>query len=205
MSTLLRAVRNYSTTASSGCHGSPVMILKQMIDKHFTEAAAAATSPVSPVNLRLPLNTVCHVRVTLVSFQHITFHLLPYICMTLNCCLFPVSTHVSILAASLLPLQQLGTPFLLSFVVASSLTVFGTNSNLSSITLLSGLLNAPPHPAPLIRRVSLTLRILQIYLFTYLCTTTQFTSYAQNVHHRPKCTLRGENQYNMVVCCGTVY
>jgi len=56
MSTLLRALRNYSTTAasSSGCHGSPVMILKEMIDKHFSEAAAVTSpSPVSPVNNRI--------------------------------------------------------------------------------------------------------------------------------------------------------
>jgi len=50
------------------------------------------------------------------------------------CCLFPVSAHVSVLAASLLPLQLFGTPFLLPFAVVSPLTVFGANSKLSSIT-----------------------------------------------------------------------
>jgi len=67
MTTLLGALRNYSTTsASSGCHGSPVMILKEMIDRHFTEAAAAAavSSPVSP---RLPVNAVSHVCIMFVS------------------------------------------------------------------------------------------------------------------------------------------
>lgn len=60
MSTLLHALRNYSTTTtgSSGCHGSPVMILKDLIDKHFSEAAAVASSPVSPVHNPLHLNTV---------------------------------------------------------------------------------------------------------------------------------------------------
>jgi len=46
------------------------------------------------------------------------------------------------------PLRLFGTPFLWPFVVVSPLTVFGANSKLSSITLLSGLLNAPLHPAP---------------------------------------------------------
>ena len=36
------------------------------------------------------------------------------------------------------------TPFLWPFTVVSPLTVFGTNSKLSSIPQLSGLLNAPP-------------------------------------------------------------
>jgi len=48
------------------------------------------------------------------------------------------------------------------------LTVFGANSKLSSITLLSGLLNAPPHPAPQIRRVFR--RHCALYKFTYLLT-----------------------------------
>ena len=38
--------------------------------------------------------------------------------------------------------------------LVSPLTVSGANSKLSSITLHSGLLNAPPHPALQIRRVS---------------------------------------------------
>jgi len=66
MSTLLRALRNYSTTAasSSGCHGSPVMILKEMIDRHFTETAAVTSpSPVSPVNNRTNTAAIAsHVR-----------------------------------------------------------------------------------------------------------------------------------------------
>jgi len=37
-----------------------------------------------------------------------------------NCCSFPVSAHVSVLAASLLPLQLFGTPFLWPFVVGVS-------------------------------------------------------------------------------------
>ena len=84
----------------------------------------------------------------------ITLHLVPCVRLTLNCCSFPVSVHVSVLAASLLPLQLSGNPFLWPFAAVSPLTVFGANSNLSSKTLLSGLLNAPPHPAPQIRRVS---------------------------------------------------
>jgi len=73
-----------------------------------------------------------------------------------------------ILAASRLPLQLFGTPFLWPFAVVSPLTVFGANSKLSSITLLSGLLNAPPHPAPQIRRVSH--RHCALYKFTYILT-----------------------------------
>ena len=55
MSTLLRALRSYSTTAasSSACHGSPVMVLKEMIDKHFSETASAAVTSPSPVNNRI--------------------------------------------------------------------------------------------------------------------------------------------------------
>jgi len=52
MSTLLRALRSYSTVTScqtpGGCHGSPVMVLKDLIDAHFSEAAAAAA--VSPLS-----------------------------------------------------------------------------------------------------------------------------------------------------------
>jgi len=67
MMTLLGALRNYSTaSAGSGCHGSPVMILKEMIDRHFTEATAAAATLSSPVTPRLPVNTASHVRVTTV-------------------------------------------------------------------------------------------------------------------------------------------
>ena len=44
--------------------------------------------------------------------------------------------------------------YLWPFVVVSPLTVFCANSKLSSITLLSGLRNAPPHPAPQIWWVS---------------------------------------------------
>jgi len=47
----------------------------------------------------------------------------------------------------LLPLQLFGTPFFWPFVVVSPLTVSGANSNLPSISLLSGLLTAPPYPA----------------------------------------------------------
>jgi len=54
MSTLLRALRSYSTTPTTncqtGCHGSPVMVLKDLIDAHFSDAAAAtASSHASPV------------------------------------------------------------------------------------------------------------------------------------------------------------
>jgi len=88
----------------------------------------------------------------------------------LNCCSFPVSAHVSVLAASLLPLQLFGTPFLWPLVVVAPLTVFGANSKLSSITLLSGLFNAPPHQAPQIRRVSRSTNLLT-YLLTYSALT----------------------------------
>jgi len=81
---------------------------------------------------------------------------------------FPVSAHVSVLAASLLPLQLFGTPFLWPLVVVSPLTVFVANSKLSFKTLLSGLLNAPLHPAPQIRRVSR--RHCGLYKFIYLLT-----------------------------------
>ena len=50
----------------------------------------------------------------------------------------------------------------------SPFTVFGANSKLPSITLLSGLLNAPLHPAPQIRQVSR--RHCALYKFTYLLT-----------------------------------
>jgi len=53
------------------------------------------------------------------------------------------------------------------------LTVFGANSNLSSITLLSGLLNAPPYPSPQIRRVSRW--HCALYKFTYLLTCSDVT------------------------------
>ena len=88
--------------------------------------------------------------------------------LTLNGWSFPVAAHVSVPAASLLLLQLFGTPFLWPFVVVAVLTVFGANSKLSSITLLSGLLNAPPHPAPQIRRICR--RHCAIYKFTYLLT-----------------------------------
>jgi len=52
-----------------------------------------------------------------------------------------------------------------------SLTVFGANSKLSSITLLSGLLNAPPHQTPQIRRIRrVSRRHCALYKFTYLLT-----------------------------------
>jgi len=53
MSTLLRALRNYSGTTSSASHGSPVMLLKDLIDRHFSEAAVTSLSSPgtgSPVN-----------------------------------------------------------------------------------------------------------------------------------------------------------
>ena len=64
MSTLLSALRNCSTTAGSSssgssCHGSPVMIVKDLIDRHFS-AAAGVTSPssaVSPVSKRLQVKS----------------------------------------------------------------------------------------------------------------------------------------------------
>jgi len=56
----------------------------------------------------------------------------------------------------------------LELAVLSPLTVFGANSKLSSITLLSGLLNASPHPAPQIRRASRW--HCAFYKFTYLLT-----------------------------------
>ena len=88
---------------------------------------------------------------------HITLHLEPCVRLTLNyCCSFPVSAYVSgsrsfAVAA---PTIWIGTPFPWPFAVVSPLTVFGANSKLSSVTLLSGLLIDPPHPAPQIRRVS---------------------------------------------------
>jgi len=47
------------------------MILKEMIDKHFSEAAAAAammssSSPVSPANDRLPVNIATHLPVCII-------------------------------------------------------------------------------------------------------------------------------------------
>ena len=67
MSTLLRALRSYSTTPTNcqtSCHGSPVMLLKDLIDTHFSNAMAAAAMPssshVSPVtNAANPTNRVC--------------------------------------------------------------------------------------------------------------------------------------------------
>jgi len=83
----------------------------------------------------------------------ITLHLVPCVRLTLNCCSFvrspwPHMFRFSQLRGCHLPLQLFGTPFLWPFVIVSLLTVFGANSKLSSITLLSGLLNAPLHPAP---------------------------------------------------------
>jgi len=94
--------------------------------------------------------------------------LVPWVHLTLNCCSFLTSAHASVPAAPPLLLQLFGTPFLWPFVVVSPLTVFGANSKLSSITLLSGLLNAPPHPAPQIRRISR--RHCALYKYTYLLT-----------------------------------
>jgi len=74
---------------------------------------------------------------------NITLHLVPCVRLTLNCCSFPVSVHVS-----LFPLQLFGTPFLWPFAAVSPLAVFGANSKLSSITY------TPSHPAPQIQRVS---------------------------------------------------
>jgi len=76
--------------------------------------------------------------------------------------------HLVSYFSSLLPLQLFGTPFLWPCAVVYPLTVFGANSKPSSITLLSGLLNAPPHPAPQIRRVSHW--HCAFYKFTYLLT-----------------------------------
>ena len=109
----------------------------------------------------------------------LVLHLVPCVRLTLNCCSFPVSAHISVPAASLLPLQLFGTPFLWPFVVVAPLTVFGANSKLSSITLLSGLLNAPPHPAPQIRRVFR--RHCALYKFTYLLTYLQI--YRRVIRH----------------------
>jgi len=91
-----------------------------------------------------------------------------------NCCkigckiLCHCQEHFSFLTHMLLLLQLFGTPFLWPFTVVSLFTVFGVNSKLSSITLLSGLHNAPPHPAPQIRRVPR--RHCVHYKFTYLLT-----------------------------------
>ena len=86
-------------------------------------------------------------------------------------CSFPVSAHVSVLAASRLPLQLFGTPFLWPFAVVFPLTVFGANSiksqNFNYITQFSGLLNAPLHPAPQTRRVSRCAHCA-LYKFIYL-------------------------------------
>ena len=54
--------------------------------------------------------------------ENIALHLV-CVRLTLNCCSFPVSAHVSVLAASLLPLQLFGTPFLWPFVVVSLLKI----------------------------------------------------------------------------------
>ena len=98
-------------------------------------------------------STAPHVRRRTARSVNAPLHSISYLAFVWLCCSFPVSAHVSVLAASLLLLQLFGTPFLWPFVVISPLTVFGANSNLSSITLLSGLLNAPLHPAPQIQGV----------------------------------------------------
>ena len=126
--------------------------------------ASSSRSPALPTKPYLPPSLP-----TSIHPWNITLHLVPCVRLTLNCCSFPVSAHVSVLAASLLPVQLSGTPFLRPYVVVSPLTVFGANSNLSSITLLSGLLNAPPHPGPQIRRVSCW--HCALYKFTYLQTS----------------------------------
>jgi len=152
-----------------------------------------------PVEWRIKFKIACITYKTISTTQpaylysNITPHLVPCVRLTLNCCLFPVSAHVSVLAASLLPLQLFGTPFLSPFVVVSPLTVFGANSKLSSTTLLSGLLNAPPHPAPQIRRVSR--RHCALYKFTYLLTYTWHFSSNLKQH-------RSNNLYEMVYTCG---
>jgi len=104
---------------------------------------------------------------------NITLHLVPCVRLTLNCCSFPVSAHVSVLTASRLPLQLFGTPFLWPFVVVSPLTVFGANSKPSFITLLSGLLN--PHSTQRLRFGGSLADIVRstnllTYLLTYLTT-----------------------------------
>jgi len=126
-----------------------------------------------PVEWRIKFKIACITYKTISTTQpaylwNITLHLVPCVRLTLNCCLFPVSAHVSVPAVSLLLLQLFGTPFLRPFVVVAPLTVFGANSKLSSITLLSGLLNAPPQPAPQIRRFFR--RHCALYKFTYLHT-----------------------------------
>jgi len=73
MSTLLSALRNSSVnttsaalpSGSAGSGGSPVMILKELIDKHFSDIAAAAaavtSSPVTNNSQRLPTVNNSHV------------------------------------------------------------------------------------------------------------------------------------------------
>ena len=61
MWTLLRALRSYSTTpTATSCHGSPVMVLKDLIDAHFSEAAAAAAAVTSPSHAS-PINFTARV------------------------------------------------------------------------------------------------------------------------------------------------
>ena len=73
--------------------------------------------------------------------------------------------------------------FLWPFVVVSSLTVFGANSKLSSITQLSSLLNRPTPPSALDSAgLSLTLCALQIYLLTDMKKIQKPHAVCCNVH-----------------------
>jgi len=102
MSTLLRALRSYSTVTScqtpGGCHGSPVMVLKDLIDAHFSEAAAAAA--VSPLSSHASPFTNFTSRVCI-------YHLSRF-CVRLSVCLSvcPIIRPPHTAAAGLLPWAQ---------------------------------------------------------------------------------------------------
>jgi len=160
--------RTLPLVSSSGAPGGDQQTLLIYLNSYIGCLLSGASSSRSPA-----LRTKPYLLPSLPTSIHhwnITPHLVPCVRLTLNRCSFRVSAHVSVLAALLLPLQLFGTPtpFLWPFVVVSPLTVFGANSKLSSITLLSGLLNTPPHPMPQIRRVSR--RHCALYKFTYLFT-----------------------------------
>ena len=59
VSTLLNALSNYSTSGTSATgHGSPVMILKDLIDKHFSEPPVASPGPADLMTI-FNTNHVC--------------------------------------------------------------------------------------------------------------------------------------------------
>ena len=74
-----------------------------------------------PIEWRIKLKIACITYKTISTTQPAlplfipeTLHsiFIPCVGLSLNCCSFPVSAHVLVLAASLLPLQLFGTPFL---------------------------------------------------------------------------------------------